>query len=960
MTETLINRTLRYADRRSSSFFVAAGRSWLKLGFGTLYTEVIAVSKQTLPDNIEAIFPLSPTQQGMLYHSLHTPDSGMYLGQHCLELVDVDDTLLQQAWTAVVARHASLRTLFAWRGLSKSVQLVLTSAPSDFGRHTLAETDLAAWLAADAAQDFDFAQTPPSRVNLITPLAQPTDGGTRVWFVWTRHHLIVDGWSAQTVLAELQAAYTALVRHEPWQPRVAPSFATYIGWLQKAPTQASLQHWHTTLAPLTDRTRTSELSALKTPILGEAGTRRIEAQLSAAITATLEACRKPHGLTLSTLVHGAWAAVLARDAQDTPLVFGSTISGRPTDLPDHDRIVGSFINTIPIVAELTSRSTGYSLAAWLHDLQSQILSGSQHGHISKRDMLSATGLPSWSTLFSSIVVYMNYPQAATDAGELRINQSRYDEHSHYALALLVVPGDQLTLIMIHDRSEIDDQTADLLLAQVKQRISAMSTALSHTFADYLLADTGSPQNLPSVALVEPIVDVVSCLRRTVHENPTRTALRDAEHHLTYSELGSLTQSLAGRLQAMGVGKGASVLIAMPRTIDALVAIWSILSLRAAYVPVSPDSPVARLNAIASACDAILVIAPQAIAGLEPTCLELPADPAGATGTGTSSREVTDFLARGKPNEADTAYRIHTSGSTGTAKSIAITHRQLSHSLAARIQFYGRKRYRFALFSPLAFDSSVASIFWMAATGGELVLVPEAVVQNPITTATYLLEQKVDAFLTLPSVYDALLACAPPALLQNLRLVIVAGEACPAGLLQTHNAHCPNAALVNEYGPTEATVWAVAKRHEPKSTAAYQSATLAIGQAIPGCQLRVINAAGDLCSPGAIGELVVYGPTVELSHRQDGGYATGDLVQALPDGDLVFRGRRDQQIKIRGHRFEASEVEATLLGYPSIESCAVVLQQVSLAADIDALDHALNQLTTAQALALLEEVEVMGA
>lgn len=910
-----------------------------------------------LPESVEAVFPLSPTQQGMLYHSLHSAGGGVYLGQHSLELNNVDGRCLDEAWEAVVNRHSGLRSLFAWRGLSKSVQVIHKVVDTTIARVSLPAEEIAPWLAADAVDDFDLTQSPPSRTFLITPDTQSDPDNLRSIFVWTRHHLLVDGWSAHLVLSDLQDAYSAFVKGDQWLPQPAPKFASYIAWLQKSDLEKSRSHWSGVLSGLEPR---QELEAIKTPLIDSVGSARTERTLSLEVTQQLQESRLHDGLTLSTLVHGAWAAVLANVAKQGDqqhLLFGSTIAGRPVDLPESQAIVGNFINTIPVVADLAA---GNTVSSWLQGIQVQIAESSLHGHVAKRDMLAAAGLAPATPLFSSVVVFMNYPKAGALEGELAITAASYDEHSHYSLALLVEPGERLQLILIHDLAEIDTQMADYLLDQVVKKLTALPNTFQLSVDDFLQVGNHSTPRLASSDLTEPVTDVVSALLKTTQEFPTRNALSIHNQTMSYAQLRHVVGALAERLQNMGVGAGSNVVIVMPRSLEGLAAIWAVLWLNGTYVPLATGSPSARIKEVVESCAAEVLISDSAYDGLGVRHLHIDSIEEFQAETGSDAKTIGGDAERvppnGLPEMQNIAYRIHTSGSTGEAKSVAVNHSHLGHSVAARLQYYGHTAYRFALFSPLAFDSSVAGIYWTAVTGGELVLVPDDVIQNPVATADYLLEHQVNALLTLPAVYTALLASASQEFLDSLQLVIVAGEACPADLLSAHKKSAKNATLVNEYGPTEATVWCTAKKYTPGMNSEYATSSLPIGQPIPGARCQVVNTDGEPCAEGVVGELIVDGPIVAMPNRPSGEYATGDLVQALPNGDLLFRGRKDQQVKVRGHRVEAVAVEAGVLSHPAVEACAVVAQRSPPSINTVALNKALNRLATAQALELLQEVE----
>lgn len=887
-----------------------------------------------LSENVESVFPLSPTQEGMLYHTLHSPGSGVYIGQHVIELEDIDSVRLRKAWQLICNRHMALRSVFAWEGLSRSVQLVLQNTDAEWHEVDLRgkSIDIQAWCNTDIKNEFDVSDRPPSRISLLSL------DKNRFLLVWTRHHLMMDGWSAYIVLNEIKQTYAALAHSDSWTPHDAPGFSTYIAWLQQQNLQISEDYWRSILSNLQISTG---LESIRRINRGARHSRRIERHLGINETEQLTLTARRNNLTLSTLVHGAWSATLFAVNESLSLIFGSTVSGRPETLPGRDEIVGNFINTIPI---LINADTDDELSHWLRKLQQQITESARHGHLANRQMLQSAGILPGTTLFDSIVVFMNYPQSTETNDLLAFKQTHYEEHSHYPLAILAVPGESLQLIVIHDSDLIAAEKADRLLDMLTHSLQKLPLAIKGSSAHYF--DSLRPRHsvLHSTPLqVEPI-SVVQRLIDTAIQYPDEPAVRDTSGTLTYSEFTNAIFNLASILTDNSVQAGDHVVISMPRTIEGVVGIWATLLCGATYVPVAPTAPRTRLISLYSQLEARLLISHEHI----PDCESLLV---------LDSVDINPCAF--EPVRIDTeasAYVIFTSGSTGEPKAISVSHSNLAHSLAARLQYYGDKAYNYALLSPFAFDSSVAGIFWTAATGGCLTLISERSLKDPSELIGELSFYRISALLTLPSIYQAIVALAPAAIGEHLDLVIVAGEACPENVRQEHFQLLPDTTLVNEYGPTEATVWCCSYQVEPDSNSYQSNASLPIGSAIPGVKLHVLDQFQRPVPQGVIGELYVEGPTVTQSNKADGLYATGDLVEVLPQGVLIIHGRRDDQLKIRGHRVDPTEVEAILRRHPGVVDCAVTGRAKPLELDIESLNSALNTLPHADALEVLAAVE----
>ncbi|MDQ2695394.1 MAG: non-ribosomal peptide synthetase, partial [Pseudomonadota bacterium] len=411
--------------------------------------------------------------------------------------------------------------------------------------------------------------------------------------------------------------------------------------------------------------------------------------------------------------------------------------------------------------------------------------------------------------------------------------------------------------------------------------------------------------------------------------PQAPALADGGGMLSYGEFNRRANRLARRLQQAGVTPGAAVGILLPRSNDALVALLAVLKAGAAYLALDPGYPAERLAYMLDDSGVRWVIGGRdAAAGVQRLDVE---DPALAT--------LPDHNLDRPLNPDLPAYAVYTSGSTGRPKAVEISHASLSHSTQLRLAFYPTPVRAYLLLSPLAFDSSVAGIFWTLAQGGLLVLPDTGEALAPDRLAALIRQYRVSHGLSLPSLYAALLDCAAPADLASLDTWIVAGETCREALAARHRQALPGVSLVNEYGPTEATVWACADVLDADSTAEGVS----IGRPLPTMVFWLLNDQGAPAALGEPGEIHLGGPQLARGYRgrpeQTAAafrqhpelpgsprlYRTGDLARWRLDGRLRLLGRRDRQVKIRGFRVETGEIEQALLAHPQVAEAAVVAQ-----------------------------------
>lgn len=630
-----------------------------------------------------------------------------------------------------------------------------------------------------------------------------------------------------------------------------------------------------------------------------------------AIDAAASRC----GIAPRVLLLAAWAALLARLSGQSEVTLACVDAGRGEGLDD---ALGLFEQALPLTLSV---DLARPLSAQTAAIETVL-----------------TRMDNWRDYFiepNACAYAFDYQQPDLPAA---VQESHAAGHAeHFALKLTVVDhADQLSARLHVDSARFGAEAVDCLVEQWTLGLQGLlhsperalgALPLTGPLQQALLMRNGGSD---AASATEPIL-LVERFRQLLHSHGQATAVSDAEGRWTYAQLDAASDRLAAHLQARGVGAGAVVAIVLPRRRQALAAILAVLKAGAAYLPVDPNYPSVRRAYMLTDSGARHLLHDATIeAGhtvdfrydVDALLAEQPAAPCKPVAIGPDSP----------------AYLIYTSGSTGQPKAVAISHGALAVSTHARTSYYQEPVQAYLLLSSFAFDSSVAGIFWTLSQGGHLVLPAPGDELAPARLGQLIEAEQISHGLCVPSLYQALLDEIPPRQLYSLRTWIVAGEACPEALPRQHAATLPQAGLFNEYGPTEATVWATV---DPL----HEGGRVSIGRPIAPMVLDLVNEQGEPAGVGEIGEIVLSGPCLAIGYwnrpeataaafaplpsaGRSRAYRTGDLAWRDVDGRLFFVGRRDHQIKIRGHRIELGEVERCLRLHPDVREAAVVVQERS--------------------------------
>lgn len=887
-------------------------------------------------ENVADVYTLTPLQQGLLYHTINAPGSGVFVDQvGCRLRGGLDRDAFVTAWRLLLRRHDALRTCFLWDGLDAPLQVVRERVDISWCEEDwrgLDDDGRAARLAAlkrdDRLRGIDVGEAPLMHMRLLR------FGDDDWYWLWCFHHLISDGWSTALLLGELWRDYAQL--RGAATPPSTPGFRyrDYVAWRGQRDRTGEEAFWREQLAGLSGPGRWPVYGAMRSD--AEALHAQTERLLSADDSAALVALTTRHQVTLSTLMQAAWGLLLSKHSHADDVVFGVTMSGRSAPLEGIEQAVGLFINTLPLRLQI---DPSMSLADWLGRLQRKNFELLNWEASSLVDIQRWSGQPAGEALFDSILVFENYPAVSADtAGTgLDITPPVIAEHSSYPLALLVVPGQRLRLIAVHDSARFAaDWTADLL-AQLAGLLAAFAATPERPLGEFGL---GLPQGgeRPTAAAALSLgapATVVEWIFATAASAPAASAVISDQGVLSYRDLTERAGRLAHGLMQQGVARGVRVGVFCDRCPDMLVALLGILRAGGAYVPIDPRYPPAQIRHVVEDAGLRIVLAPSRLLGDWPVDAPLP-QAIDALGVDATPLAVDVNM----PRADDPAYVIYTSGSSGWPKGVVISHANLLSSTAARVDYYGDVE-RYLLLPSFAFDSSVAGIFWSLCTGGALALPDEGAERDMERLTTFIAQHAITHLLCLPSLYQLITEHPATQRLATLRCAIVAGEACAAATVRSHFACLPQTSLFNEYGPTEGTVWSTVHRLHPEDG----SGPVPIGRPIAGVTLELRDQHAQLVPPGVCGEIWIGGGglssgylnraeltlqcfvDVDVDADSVAGrrrYRSGDLAWQRADGALMYVGRADGQVKIRGYRVEIAGIEEQLRVHADVREAAVVL------------------------------------
>ncbi|GAA2314401.1 non-ribosomal peptide synthetase [Streptomyces hawaiiensis] len=929
------SQTLHLTGGDQGSPYAVEVNAWTDEATGSLLAEFVLA--EGVPDEItehwrsalkhladaattaERTAPVTPLQRGLFFQAQLAGPAGHYVAQNWFTFDRRLDTgALGEAMAHVIARHPVVGAGFTTDDDGNPVQVLKAGRRVDVRTVDLAtEAEIDALRARDRDTGFDPGEPPLIRLTVVH-LPGGRDG-----LLLSYHLLLWDGWSREIVLRDLFDAYRAVLAGEPLDPAPAtPSFEEYARALAAQDSAVSERFWADRLAALPGPT----LLAGPAPDFSDDLPKALVHTLSAERSDLVREAARVHGVTLNSVLTGAFGLLLGAHTGRADAVFGVTVSGREGE--GRSDIVGVLLNTVPM---WTRARPEQSVRAYLSAVQAARVEAMEHEHLGLGEIQRASG---HDTLFDNLFVLQNFLDMDAFAemnARHGITSVKADDSTHYPFTWVVTPGDRLTVKL--EYRDGDTGNARRLLDDYLSVLEDLSRATGPVGA------LRGPGALPEPAVRTDVGTdtVVDRFDQAADRDPRRVALVAHGSTMTFAELRDRSRAVAGVLAARGIGPETTVGLAIPRSLEWIAALFAVLRVGAAYVPLELDHPDERIAAIVDDArpDVILTVsavAPRLTGDLIELDRPLP-----------EAEPYLTFAPHDPDRLRHPAYTIYTSGSTGKPKGVVTEYAGLTNMLINHqrrifepvLAEHGHRVFKIAHTVSFAFDMSWEELLWLA-DGHEVHICDEELRRDAPRLVEYCLEHGIDVVNVTPTYAQQLVA---EGLLDQPErrpaLVLLGGEAVTPTLWQ-RLAETEGTVGYNLYGPTEYTI-------NTLGVGTFDCQDPVVGVAIDNTDVYVLDPWLRPLPDGVPGELYVsgigiargyLGQPAQTAHRfvacpfgepGDRMYRTGDLVVRRPDGNLMYLGRTDQQVKIRGHRVELGEVEAVFAAHPAVRFVAAVAQ-----------------------------------
>ncbi|WP_193200856.1 non-ribosomal peptide synthetase, partial [Nostoc sp. MG11] len=897
--------------------------------------------------NVDSIYRLSPTQQGILFHSLDAPESGVYQEQITLNLKgNLNIAAFELAWQKVVDRYSVLRTLFVWENRTTPLQVVLKQVNlpwSNLDWQKLSTTEqqqqLSELLQIQRRLGFQFNQAPLMECTLI----KLSDDSYK--FIWNHHHILIDGWCLSIIFKDVLSFYEAEVAGEICNLSKPFLYSDYITWLYEQDHVAALDFWQQTLQGFSTPTplRVNKLN-FQTQQHQSSDYKKLELRLPQRVSRRLQYVAQQHRVTLSTIVQAAWALLLSRYSGEKDVVFGVTVAGRPANLSGVEEMVGLFVNTLPLRLQISPQQ---QLIPWLQQIQQLVLELQERSYTPLFDIQARSEIRGGTSLFESIVAFENYPVDSSLLNEdcsLQLKQMEAFEQTNYPLTVIAEPWNELLIKIRYDSTRFESDTIGWMLGHLQTIFCAIVENPLQTVGELPLLTQAERHQLLTEwndTATEYPTDkcIYQLFEQQVERTPDAVAVVFDREQLTYQQLNQRANQLAHYLQSLGVRAEVLVGICVEHSVEMVVGLLGILKAGGAYVPLDPSYPQERLSYMLEDSNVEVLLTQRSL--LE----SLPQNQVQVVCLDKDWVSIDQYTQQNLDDVEVTsdnlAYVIYTSGSTGKPKGVTVLHQAVNRLVINTNYINLQPKDVIAFISNFSFDAVTFEIWGTLLHGAKLIWVSKDIVLSPKDFANFIQEQKISVLFLTTALFNQVVNVVPSAF-HSVQQLMFGGEAVDIKSVKEVLKNGSPKRLLHVYGPTENTTfttWYLVHDIPEDAT------TIPIGRPISNTQTYILDEYLQQVPIDVPGELYIGGDGLARSYlnrpeltrekfipnpfsdsKSQRLYKTGDLVRYLGDGNIEFLGRIDYQVKIRGFRIESEEIEAVLKTHPQVQQAVVIVRE----------------------------------
>lgn len=870
------------------------------------------------PD-IECVLNLSPLQKGMLFHSVMAPEESFYFEQVTFGVsAMLKQDILKQTWEFVGKRHQALRTAFIWEQVKTPVQVVFRHAEipvtiHDWSRHSAHQQRalFAALLQEDRRRGFELRRAPLFRVSVL----RVAPGQSQM--VISFHHAILDGWSLNRLFREFGEVYREFEAGRLPHMAPAPKYADFIAWHNGRNAAESERFWRRHLQGYRGRVPLpmDRRAAIDAAELGSVD--HLLKSLSPRLSRELQQLARRCKVTLNVVLQVAWAILLSRLTKQEEATFGIVVSGRPETLDGVEEMIGLFINTVPLRIALDHAAPIQEVLKSTHAL---LTAQREHEHCALSTIHQWSDVPNGEPMFDTLFIFENLP-GATKVGT---GQAFAFERTNYPVTLLISPGSEIGLKVIYETPRIDRSDMQAMIEQyisVLEQIGRDPTARTADIHPRLAVE-----KLARLPGSEPAVTVrlEEIWAERVAKSADKLCVIDRTGTMTVGELDRRAMAFAAAIIANGIGAEDIVAVDLERSADLIASMLGILKVGAAFLLIDRSYPPKRRETI--------------LREARPACLVTDREGDAACPVVAPTKLMAEEFRPPRTTAAGAAFMVFTSGSTGRPKGVVQTHQALANRLMWMWQsFPANDKDVCAQKTSPGFVDVIAETLGPVLGGTPLAILSDEARGDAQALARELTHHRVSRLVAVPSLIVGLLdhLDASATSLPDLRLLVSSGEALSPALAKRVHTTLPEVKLLNLYGSSEVCADATFHVCNPQ----HDIYDVPIGREVRGFHVYLLDDDMRPVVVGAVGEIFVSGCGLARGYRDQPGmtaerflpdplglgermYRTGDLGRRQADGAIIFCGRVDHQIGIRGLRIEPEEIESVLCSQPPVEEAVV--------------------------------------